>query len=92
MSAVTAVGAMATPDTAVVDDAELEDTVLEGALVDPELLRTIQRVAHREYLLGREQTQTYRHPLTRPVRRRPSTVRSLRTVRGTTARKVTWSR
>ena len=79
------------PGTGPGEDTEDAD-VLEGVLVDPELLRTIQRVAHREYLLGREQTQTYRHPLTRPVRHRPSAVRTTRSARGTTARKVTWSR
>ena len=88
MSAVNTAGPLDTHE-----DTDREDVpVLDGVLVDPELLRAIQRVAHREYLLGPAQTQSYRHPLTRPVRHRPSAVRPVRTVRGTTARKVTWSR
>jgi hypothetical protein len=59
--------------------------------IDPELLRVIRRVAHREFLLPEGSTRT--SSLTRPVRRRPLTVsRAQRATRGTTARKVTWSR
>ncbi|GLZ44633.1 hypothetical protein Acsp06_08180 [Actinomycetospora sp. NBRC 106375] len=74
----------------------LEDAPLEGEAISPELLRLIQRVAHREYLLDGTPA-----PRTRPTadssstRRRPAigSVRrtSLRATRGTTARKVTWS-
>ena len=53
--------------------------------IDPELLAVLARVAHREYLLG--------HNSSRPDRRRPVTrPHAPRAARGTTARKVTWSR
>ena len=59
--------------------------------IDPELLRVIRRVAHREFLLPEGSTRT--SSLTRPVRRRPlSIARAQRATRGTMARKVTWSR
>lgn len=60
--------------------------------IDPELLAVLTRVAHGEYLLG---AAPGAHPttLTRPVRRRPRVrTHSVRSSRGTTARKVTWSR
>jgi hypothetical protein len=65
---------------------------LPGRPIDPQLLGLIQRVAHREHLLdGGAQSRT--DSLTRPGRRRPATRSSARrTTRGTTARKVTWSR
>ncbi|MHC1562867.1 hypothetical protein ACR9E3_28230 [Actinomycetospora sp. C-140] len=72
----------------------------QGGAIDPELLRLIQRVAHREHLLDGT-AQMPGQPRTRPTadssstRRRPAigSVRrtSLRATRGTTARKVTWS-
>jgi hypothetical protein len=70
---------------------------LPGRAIDPQLLALIQRVAHREHLLDGTGTTTPGRPqdnaLTRPGRRRPATGSSARrTTRGTTARKVTWSR
>jgi hypothetical protein len=83
-------------DRAVLDTAPSDTTDLpvdhEGAGIDPELLRVIRRVAHREHLFpGATTTRTT--PFDRPVRRRPvsAVTRSARTGRGTTARKVTWS-
>ncbi|NMO93416.1 hypothetical protein [Actinomycetospora sp. TBRC 11914] len=75
-------------------DALVEEE-LPGRAIDPQLLTLIQRVAHREHLL--DGTASAAHPrndnLTRPGRRRPATGSSARrTTRGTTARKVTWSR
>jgi len=64
----------------------------EGTGIDPELLRVIRRVAHREHLFpGATTTRTT--PFDRPVRRRPVSpvTRTARALRGTTARKVTWS-
>ncbi|MEJ2866023.1 hypothetical protein [Actinomycetospora flava] len=66
-------------------------------LIDPELLRLIQRVAHREHLLDGT-AQIHGQPRVRTTadssstRRRPA-IGSARTraTRGTTARKVTWS-
>ena len=65
---------------------------LPGRPIDPQLLALIQHVAHREHLLsGGADPRT--DSLTRPGRRRPATGSSARrTTRGTTARKVTWSR
>jgi hypothetical protein len=65
---------------------------LPGRPIDPQLLSLIQRVAHREHLL--ETASAPRNSsLTRPGRRRPATESSARrATRGTTARKVTWSR
>ena len=76
-----------------------EDAPLEGRAIAPELLRLIQRVAHREYLLDGAPTASTRPRTTAPkisVRRRPAigTARSssaVRVTRGTTVRKVTWS-
>jgi hypothetical protein len=78
------------------DDVPAEDEV-PGRAIDPQLLALIQRVAHREHLLdGTGPTtpgQPHDNSLTRPGRRRPITGSSARrTTRGTTARKVTWSR
>ena len=72
----------------------LSEEELPGRAIDPELLALIQRVAHREHLLpGSNGAARSDNSLTRPVRRRPATVSSARrTTRGTTARKVTWSR
>jgi hypothetical protein len=77
-----------------------DDTPPEGTPIDPELLRLIQRVAHREHLLDgavnpglapRSRTTSPRSP----ARRRPAVGNahstSVRVTRGTTARKVTWS-
>ncbi len=77
-------------------DVPAEDE-LPGRAIDPELLALIQRVAHREHLLdgpaGPATGRPHNSTLTRPVRRRPATESSARrTTRGTTARKVTWSR
>jgi hypothetical protein len=77
-------------------DAPAEDE-LPGRAIDPQLLALIQRVAHREHLLDGTGAitpgQPYDNSLTRPGRRRPITGSSARrTTRGTTARKVTWSR
>ncbi len=73
---------------------DAEDTVSTDARahdIDPALLRVITRVAHREFLLPEGSPRT--SSLTRPGRRRPvSGSRAQRTTRGTTARKVTWSR
>jgi hypothetical protein len=71
---------------------DVPEEELPGRPIDPALLTLIQRVAHREHLLDGAA-----HPrndnLTRPGRRRPATGSSARrTTRGTTARKVTWSR
>lgn len=74
---------------------------LDGTPVDPQLLRLIQRVAHREHLLDGT-VDTHRAPRLRttaprsPARRRPGigtarTSTPLRAAQGTTARKVTWS-
>jgi hypothetical protein len=78
----------------------VEDTPPEGTPIDPQLLRLIQRVAHREHLLDGA-ADTALDPRSRttaprsPARRRPAigTVHgpSVRATRGTTARKVTWS-
>jgi hypothetical protein len=82
-------------DRAVLDTAPSDTTDLpvdhEGAGIDPELLRVIRRVAHREHLFpGATSPRT---PFDRPVRRRPvsAVTRSAHAGRGTTARKVTWS-
>jgi hypothetical protein len=74
-------------------DAPAEDE-LPGRPIDPQLLTLIQRVAHREHLLDGTASAAHRNDnLTRPGRRRPATGSSARrTTRGTTARKVTWSR
>jgi len=65
---------------------------LPGRPIDPQLLALIQRVAHREHLLGGPDATRPDISLTRPGRRRPATESSARrTTRGTTARKVTWS-
>lgn len=61
--------------------------------IDPELLRLIQRVAHREHLLdGSVNTRIRTTADSSSTRRRPA-IGSVRTraTRGTTARKVTWS-
>ncbi len=71
-----------------------------GRAVDPALLRVISRVAHREHLFGGPSRSSSLamptlHPKAsnRPVRHRPVTVPDVpRPARGTTARKVTWSR
>lgn len=64
-----------------------------GRAIDPQLLGLIQRVAHREHLLDATATTPRSNSLTRPGRRRPATESfARRTTRGTTARKVTWSR
>jgi hypothetical protein len=67
-----------------------EEVVGEGAkAVSPELLRLIQRVAHREYLLDGAPARTAPKS---PARRRPAIGSThSRATRGTTARKVTWS-
>ncbi|MEJ2888257.1 hypothetical protein [Actinomycetospora aeridis] len=68
---------------------------VDGAIA-PELLRLIQRVAHREHLLdGTAQSRgqsRVRTTADSSTRRRPA-IGSARTraTRGTTARKVTWS-
>jgi hypothetical protein len=79
------------PDDAV-DTVDTEE--LPGRAIDPDLLALIQRVAHREHLLSGTSADAPRtNALTRPGRRRPATGSSARrTTRGTTARKVTWSR
>ena len=78
-----------------VDDVVLDGTTeeeLPGRPIDPQLLNLIQRVAHREHLLETA-TAPRNSSLTRPGRRRPATESSARrATRGTTARKVTWSR
>jgi hypothetical protein len=72
-----------------------EDVVGEGAnAVSPELLRLIQRVAHREYLLdGAAHAHLAARTAPRsPARRRPAIGSThARATRGTTVRKVTWS-
>jgi len=82
------------------DESDLrEDAPLEGPdgrAISPELLRLIQRVAHREYLLDGTPAPRPRTTAPRsPARRRPAigVARSsaARAARGTTARKVTWS-
>ena len=86
-----------TPTPAPVDDDPVESVTAEGTPIDPQLLRLIQRVAHREHLL--DGTPATRLSTTAPrssARRRPAigTVRtstSVHAARGTTARKVTWS-
>lgn len=82
--------------SAVHDDAALvpvEEEELPGRPIDPQLLELIQRVAHREHLLAQDDAHSRTNNLTRPGRRRPATRSSARrTTRGTTARKVTWSR
>jgi hypothetical protein len=73
---------------------------LTGRAVDPDLLRVISRVAHREHLFGGPtRSSTLAMPTlppkasNRPVRHRPVTASDVpRPTRGTTARKVTWSR
>lgn len=75
-------------------DATVEEE-LPGRAIDPDLLALIQRVAHREHLLSGTSADAAPRTdsLTRPGRRRPATGSSVRrTTRGTTARKVTWSR
>jgi hypothetical protein len=78
-----------------VHDTDVDVTVdeeLPGRAIDPDLLALIQRVAHREHLLPGATARTD-NALTRPGRRRPATGSSARrTTRGTTVRKVTWSR
>ncbi|WP_285586956.1 hypothetical protein [Actinomycetospora sp. NBRC 106378] len=77
-------------DTSVVP---VEEEELPGRAIDPQLLELIQRVAHREHLLADGDEHPRTNNLTRPGRRRPATRSSARrTTRGTTARKVTWSR
>lgn len=83
------------------DTAHREDTPIEGQAIAPELLRLIQRVAHREHLFDGAPAMDTRPRTTAPrstgstARRRPAigTARSApaRAARGTTARKVTWS-
>ena len=79
-----------------------EDTPLEAPLegaIAPELLRLIQRVAHREHLLDGVPTVGSRPRTTAQrssARRRPvigtaPSASAVRVTRGTTARKVTWS-
>ena len=73
-----------------------DDTPPEGTPIDPELLRLIQRVAHREHLLDGTPAPRSRTTSPRsPARRRPDIGNahstSVRVARGTTARKVTWS-
>jgi hypothetical protein len=90
-----------TPTPAPVDDDPVESVTVEGTPIDPQLLRLIQRVAHREHLLDGTVNNgpATRLSTTAPrssARRRPAigTVRtstSVRAARGTTARKVTWS-
>jgi hypothetical protein len=80
-----------------VHDTDVDVTVdeeLPGRAIDPDLLALIQRVAHREHLLsGSGATARTDNALTRPGRRRPAMGSSARrTTRGTTVRKVTWSR
>jgi hypothetical protein len=79
-----------------VQDTDVDLTVdeeLPGRAIDPDLLALIQRVAHREHLLPGAAGARTDNALTRPGRRRPATGSSARrTTRGTTARKVTWSR
>ena len=79
-----------------VPDTDVDVTVdeeLPGRAIDPDLLALIQRVAHREHLLSGGAAARTDNALTRPGRRRPATGSSARrTTRGTTARKVTWSR
>ena len=73
---------------------------LPGRAVDPDLLRVIHRVAHREHLFAGPSgsrslavATTPHKASSRPVRHRPVTVSdAVRPTRGTTARKVTWSR
>ncbi|MDL5155446.1 hypothetical protein [Actinomycetospora termitidis] len=80
---------MSTPDTA----ETVTEEELPGRPIDPQLLELIQRVAHREHLLPEGHAHPRSNNLTRPGRRRPATGSSARrTTRGTTARKVTWSR
>ncbi|GAA4941011.1 hypothetical protein EV188_112130 [Actinomycetospora succinea] len=64
----------------------------EGA-IDPELLRLIQRVAHREHLLDGTVAPRVRTTADSSSTRRRPAIGSVRTraTRGTTARKVTWS-
>ena len=78
--------------TAAVDTLTAADVLTSAADdIDPELLRVIQGVAHREFLLPHGPSRT--SSLTRPVRRRPApVVRAPRATAGTTARKVTRSR
>ena len=61
--------------------------------IDPELLRLIQRVAHREHLLdGSVHTRVRTTADSSSTRRRPAVGSARpRATRGTTARKVTWS-
>jgi hypothetical protein len=70
-----------------------EEALLEGEHISPELLRLIQRVAHREYLLDGTPAPRPRTTAPRsPARRRPAIGSThSRATRGTTARKVTWS-
>jgi hypothetical protein len=75
------------------DTTDVVEEELPGRPIDPALLTLIQRVAHREHLLDGTAGATHNSSLTRPGRRRPVTESSARrTTRGTTARKVTWSR
>jgi hypothetical protein len=81
-------------ETNTVDAAD--DTPLRGTPIDPELLRLIQRVAHREHLLDGTPAPRPRTTSPRsPARRRPAVGNAhsiaARVARGTTARKVTWS-
>jgi hypothetical protein len=64
----------------------------DGA-IDPELLRLIQRVAHREHLLDGTASPRVRTTADSSSTRRRPAIGSVRTraTRGTTARKVTWS-
>jgi hypothetical protein len=83
------------------DSAHRDDAPTEGEAIAPELLRLIQRVAHREHLLDGVPAMSTRPRTTAPrstgstARRRPAigSVRSAaaRATRGTTVRKVTWS-
>lgn len=87
------------------DPAHRDDAPTEGEAIAPELLRLIQRVAHREHLLDGAPAVSTRPRTTAPrstgstARRRPAigtahsstTTAAVRATRGTTARKVTWS-
>jgi len=81
------------------DDAALEAAPLEGVAIAPEVLRLIQRVAHREHLLDGVPTVGSRPRTTAQrssARRRPvigtaPSASAVRATRGTAARKVTWS-
>lgn len=73
--------------------AEAPEAVEGGGAIDPELLRLIQRVAHREHLLDGTAAPRVRTTADSSSTRRRPAIGSVRTraTRGTTARKVTWS-